>query len=141
MMAHQMYCLFEISKWRQQSLQFKQGFLMNTVTMDILFKLQRLEQISEVSEALFPSFLQAGYHVNCVPDGSWVYCGEVLKATWSGELSDKCAGVIFVWNKELHFNVRLNQTMTLIILQNIQRCSFKNSKCKILQHLDHCLLA
>ena len=70
---------------------------MNTVTMDILFKLQHFEQISEVSEVLFPSCLQAGYHVNCVPDGSsWVYCGEVLKATWSGELSGKCAGVIFV---------------------------------------------
>ena len=83
---------------------------------------------------MFPSFLQAGYHVNCVPDcSSWVYCGEVLKATWSGELSDKCAAVICVWNKELHINVRLNQTMRLIILQNIQRHSFKNPKSKIPQ--------
>ena len=107
---------------------------MNTVTMDILFKLQQLEQISEVSEVLLPSCLQAGYHVNCVCDGSsWVYCEEVLKATWSRELSDKCSGVIYVWNKELHFNVRLNHTMRLIILQNIQWHSFKKSKSKIPQ--------
>ena len=84
---------------------------------------------------LFPSHLQAGYHVNYVPDGSWVHCGEVLKATWSGELSGKCtcAAVIYVWNKELHINVRLNQTVRLITLQKIQWCGFKNSKGKILQ--------
>ena len=75
--------------------------------MDILFKLQHLEQISEFGEALFPSHLQAGYHVICVPDGSWIHCGEVFKATRSEELSDKCA-VIYVWNKELHINMRLN---------------------------------
>ena len=51
-------------------------------------------------------FQNAGYHVNCVLDSSWVHCGEVLKATWSEELSDKCAAVIYVWNKELHINVR-----------------------------------
>ena len=51
-----------------------QGFLMKRVTVDILFELQHLEQISEFSEALFPSHLQAEYHVNCVPDGSWVHC-------------------------------------------------------------------
>ena len=33
----------------------------------IPFKLQHLEQISEFSEALSPSHLQAGYHLNCVP--------------------------------------------------------------------------
>ena len=96
-------------------------FLMKTVTMDISFKLQHVEQISEFSEALFPSHLQAGYCVNCVPGGSWVLCGEVFKVTWSEELSDKCAAVIYVWNKELHTNVRLNQTMRLIILRNTQR--------------------
>ena len=26
-----------------------------------------------------------------MPDGNWVHCGEVLKETWSGELSDKYA--------------------------------------------------
>ena len=83
---------------------------------------------------MFPSCLQAVYHVNCVPDGSsWVYCGEVLKATWSGQLSDKCAAVIYVWNKELHINVRLNQTMRLIILQNIQQHSFKIPRVKYLK--------
>ena len=35
-------------------------------TMDISFELQRHEQISEFSEALFPSHLQGGYHVNRV---------------------------------------------------------------------------
>ena len=94
--------------------------LMKTVTMDISFELQHLEQISEFSEAMFPSHLQGGYCVNCVPDGNWVLCGEVLKAMWLKELSDKCAAVIYVWNKELHINARLNQTMRLIILQNIQ---------------------
>ena len=64
---------------------------MKTVTMDILFELQHLKQISEFSEA----DLQEGYHVNYVPDGSWVLCGEVLKAMWSEELSDKCAAVIY----------------------------------------------
>ena len=54
---------------------------MKTATMDIPFELQHLEQISEFSEALFPSHLQAGYHVNSVPDGSWVHCGEAYKAT------------------------------------------------------------
>ena len=95
--------------------------LMKTVTMDIPFKLQHLKQISEFSEALFPSHLQAGYRVNCVPDGSWILCGEVLKAMWSEELSYKCAAVICVGNKELHINVRLSQTMRLIILWNIQQ--------------------
>ena len=57
---------------------------------------------SEFSEALFPSYLQAGYHINCVPDVSWVYCNEVFKATWPEELSDKCVAVICVCNKELH---------------------------------------
>ena len=103
-------------KGKQQSLQLKQGFSMKTVTMDISFKLQHLKQISEFSETLFPSRLQAGYHVNRVPDGSWVHRGEVLKEKWSGELSDKCATVIYVWKKELHSNVRLNQTVRLIIL-------------------------
>ena len=55
--------------------------LMKTVTMDILFKLQHLKQISEFSEALFPSHLQGGYSVNCVPNDSWVLCGEVFKTT------------------------------------------------------------
>ena len=72
--------------------------LMKTVTMDISFKLKHLKQISEFSEAN----LQGGYRVNCVPDGSWVLCGEVLKAMWSEELSDNCAADIYVWNKELH---------------------------------------
>ena len=103
--------------------------LMKTVTMDISFELQHLEQISGFSEALLPSHLQGGYHVSCVPDGSWVLCGEVFKATWSEELSDKCAAVIYVWNKELHIDVRLNQIMRLIILWNIQRhIQFENSK-------------
>ena len=62
-----------------------------TATMDIPFELQHLKQISEFSEALSPYHLQAGYHVNCVSDGSWVHCGKVLKATWSGEISDKYA--------------------------------------------------
>ena len=26
---------------------------------------------------------------------------------WSGELSDKYAAVIYVWNKELHINVKV----------------------------------
>ena len=50
---------------------------MKTVTMDISFELQHLEQISEFSEALFPSHLENGYCVKCVPNGSWVLCGEV----------------------------------------------------------------
>ena len=69
---------------------------MKTVTMDISFELQHLKQISEFSKALFPSHLQGGYSVNCVPNGSWVLCGEVFKTTWSEELSDKCAAVIYV---------------------------------------------
>ena len=44
---------------------------------------------------MFTSYLQANCRVNCVPDSSWVHCGGVLKATWSGELSDKCATVVF----------------------------------------------
>ena len=51
-----------------------------TATMDNQFELQHLKQISEFGEALFPYNLQAGYHVNCVLDGSWVHCGEILKA-------------------------------------------------------------
>ena len=78
---------------------------MNAATMDIPFKLRHFEQISEFSEGLFPSFLQAGYHVNCVLNGSWVHYGEVPKATWSGELSYKCRLVIYVWYKELCVNV------------------------------------
>ena len=83
---------------------------MNPATIDIPFKLRHFEQISEFNEGLFPSCLQAGYHVNCVLNGSYVHCGEVPKATWSGEISDKCASVIYVWNKELCINVKLNQT-------------------------------
>ena len=70
---------------------------MKTATMDIPFELQHMEYISEFSEALFPSHLQAGYFVNCVPDGSWVHCGEVLKAMWSGKLRNKYAAVIYVY--------------------------------------------
>ena len=40
-----------------------------------------------------PCFLQGGYSVNCVPNGSWVLCGEVFK---SEELNDKCATVFYV---------------------------------------------
>ena len=89
---------------------------MKTATMNIPFELQHLQQISEFSEALFSSLLQAGYYVNYVSDGIWVHCGEVLKATWSGELSDKCAAVIYVQNKGLQVNVRFNQIVRLIIL-------------------------
>ena len=39
---------------------------MKTVAMDIAFELQHLEQISEFSEALFPSHLENGYRVKCV---------------------------------------------------------------------------
>ena len=74
---------------------------MKTGTMDIPFELQHLKYLSKFSEALFSSCLQAGYHVNCVPDGSWIHYGEVLKATWSGQLSDKCATVIYVRNCRL----------------------------------------
>ena len=101
-------------------MQLKQGVLMKTVTTDMSFKLTHLKQVSEFSEALFPSHLQGGFYVNCVLDGSWVLCGQIFKATWSEELIDKCAAVIYVWNKELHNDVRLNQIMRLIILQNIQ---------------------
>ena len=94
--------------------------LMKTVTVDISFKLQHLKHISEFSEALFPTHLQNGHCVNCVPNGSWVLCSEVFKAKGSEEeSSDKCAAVIYAWNKELHINVRLNQDMRLIILRNI----------------------
>ena len=44
---------------------------------------------------LFPSCLQANCPVNYVLDSSQVHCGEVLKATWSGKLRDKCATVVF----------------------------------------------
>ena len=77
-------------------MQLKQGYLMKTISTDIKFELQHLEEISEFSDALFPSHLQAGYRVNCVPEGSWVLCGEVFKATWSEELSDRCAAVVHV---------------------------------------------
>ena len=40
--------------------------------------------------------------------GSWILCGKVFKAMWSEELSDKFATIIYVWNKELHINMRLN---------------------------------
>ena len=106
---------------------------MKTATVDIPFKLQ----VSKFIEALFPFRLQARYHINCVPHGSLVHCGEVLKVTWSRKLSDKCAAVIYVWNKELHINVRLNQTVRLIILWNIQEHSFKIPRLKFLR-LDHC---
>ena len=69
---------------------------MKTGTMDIPFELQHLKQILEFSEALFPSPSQAGYHVNCVLNGSWVHCGEVIKAMWSGGLSGKCIAVLYV---------------------------------------------
>ena len=68
--------------------------LLITATMDIPFELQYLGYISEFSEALFPSHLQASYHVNSVPDSSRVHCSEVLKATWPGKSSDKCAADI-----------------------------------------------
>ena len=60
--------------------------------------------------------LHDGYHVNCVPDGKWVYCDKFIKGMWSGELSDKNNGSSYLClfqhqNKELHVNVILNQTM------------------------------
>ena len=84
---------------------------------------------------MFPSHLQGGYCVNCVPDGSWVHCSEVFKATWSEELSDKRTAVIYVWNKELHINVRLNQTVRLIrkSLEHPSMFIVLNSKGKIPQ--------
>ena len=107
---------------------------MKTATMDIPFELQHLEQISEFNKALLPYHLQAGYYVNCVPDGSWIHCGEVFKATWSEELSDKCIAVIYVWNKEMHINVRLNQIMRLIIFGTSSGISsFKIPKVKFLK--------
>ena len=45
-----------------------------------------------------PCFLPV-YRLAClsiVPDGSWVHCGKVLKVTWSGELSGKCAAIDYV---------------------------------------------
>ena len=103
---------------------------MKTATMDIQFELQHLKQISEFNEALFPYHLQAGYHVNCVLDGGWVHCGNILKSKWSGEIniSDKCEVVTYVWNKDLHINVRVRQTVRL--KQSIQRQGFKISKIK-----------
>ena len=55
----------------------------NSPPMDIPFDLQQLKYISEPSETLFSSYLQAGYHVNCVPGGNWVHCDKVPKETWS----------------------------------------------------------
>ena len=83
---------------------------MKTATIDIPFELQYFTvYISELSKALFLPHLQAGYHVNSVSDGSWVHCGEVLKAMWSGQLSNKCEAVIYIWNKELRNNIRLTK--------------------------------
>ena len=70
---------------------------MKTTTIDIPFELRHLKWISEFTEALFPTYLQTGFSINCMPNGNWVCCGEVLKATWLGELSDKCTAVIFVY--------------------------------------------
>ena len=61
---------------------------------------QHLEQVLGFGEALFLSHLNAGYHVNCVPNGSWVHCGDILNATQSGKLNDNCATVIYIQNKE-----------------------------------------
>ena len=44
--------------------------------------------------------------------------------------SDKCAAVMYVWNKDLHINVRVSQTVRLIILQNIQQQGFETSRIK-----------
>ena len=69
---------------------------MKTVIIDILFELQHLEQVSELSEALFlPIYRLAIVSIYCVFDGSCVLCGEVFKAIWSEELNDKCAAVIY----------------------------------------------
>ena len=78
--------------------------------MDISFKLQHLEQISEFTEALFPSHLQGGYRVNCVSDGSQVPCGEAFKTTWSEEVTTISVQQLSMsgQNKELHINVRLH---------------------------------
>ena len=104
-------------------MQLRQGFMMETATTSTPFELQYLEYVAEFSETLFPSCLQSNCHVNCMLDGSWVHCTEVLKVMWSGELSDKCITVSFyVYNnmRILHINVRLNQTIRLMIFQNIQ---------------------
>ena len=70
-------------------------------------------------------------------DGSKVHYGEVLKATWSGELSDKCTIVVFYvfYNSGiLHINVTLNWTVRLIIFKtSYVRCSFKILKVKFLK--------
>ena len=122
-------------------MQLKQGYSMKTTIKDIPFELQHLEYISEFSKTLFPSLLQAGYYVNCVPDGSWVHSGEVPNAMWSGELSAKCAAVIYVWNKELciiceikpkHETDNSSEHPCSIVLK-IPRVKFSR--------LDHCLLA
>ena len=78
---------------------------MKITTIDILFELRHLKQISEFTEALFPTYLQTGFSINCVPNGNWVHCGEVLKATWLGELSDKCAAVIYVYPSILSITI------------------------------------
>ena len=67
-----------IWNFKMEAVELKQGFLMKIATIDIPFDLQHLKQSSEFREALFSSHLQAGYHVYCVPDDSWVHCGEVL---------------------------------------------------------------
>ena len=71
--------VFEVSNWRQWNVQLRQGFTMKTATMGTPLELQHLEYVAEFSETLLPSCLQSNCHVNCMVDGNWVHCTEVLK--------------------------------------------------------------
>ena len=51
-------------------MQLRQGFTMETATINTLFELQYLEYVAKFSETLFPSCLQGNCHVNCMLDAS-----------------------------------------------------------------------
>ena len=71
---------------------------MQLCIMDTPFELQHLEYVAvaDFGETLFlPVYKLRNCCVNCVLEGNWVHRGKVLKATWSGELSDKRVTVVY----------------------------------------------
>ena len=59
---------------------------------DVPSRLQNL-----VKPSFLPIYRLTIDHVNCVPNRKRVTCEKVHKIKWSGELSDKCAAVVYAY--------------------------------------------
>ena len=97
---------------KQSSHQFSQGLLIKTDEWTLHSSYNNSSRLQGLVKPYFLSVL--GYHVNSVLASRWVH-GKFLKATWSGELNDKCVQQLSISITTLQFFTTFGIKHSLVI--------------------------